>query len=186
VRFVGAQQLAKDVGQDPAVAVVRRLDRGQQPVDPEGGCGDRGHVPHSDTPHTLISRSGRDLGLTSPGAAAGVLGQWGPGREVRRNGVEVATAAGSLTMDSTSAISWSPNFLLLVRVVRRCERHPEASIDGEPDRGPVSVLTQVIQLGTAVPSQLVRGRLDQARRYCIAGLRCHPEIMEISRVWSSL
>jgi hypothetical protein len=104
VQSVGAQQPASDQSRLKAAAAA-----------------ETGHVPHSDTPHTLISRSGRDLGLTSPGAAAGVLGRWVPGREVRRNGVEVATAAGSLTRDSTSAISWSPNFLLLVPVVRRCD-----------------------------------------------------------------
>ena len=65
MQFVGAQQLPKDVGQDPAVAIVRRLTAAsnQSRLLKGGcGCGDRGHVPrsHSDTPHTVISRSGRD------------------------------------------------------------------------------------------------------------------------------
>jgi hypothetical protein len=52
---------------------------------------------------------------------APVLGQWGPGFDVSRDGVEVATAAGSLARDSTSAISWSPKSLYLIGVVRRSD-----------------------------------------------------------------
>jgi hypothetical protein len=62
VGFVGAQQLAKDVGENPAVAVVRRLaGASNRSRLLKGGCGcrNRGHVPHSDTPHAGISRSTR-------------------------------------------------------------------------------------------------------------------------------
>jgi hypothetical protein len=65
-------------------------------------------------------------------------------------------------------------------------RQPTAGVDGKPDRAPVFGADPVIQLGTAVPSRSVCGGLDKARRYpCVAGLRCHPEIMEISSSWSS-
>jgi hypothetical protein len=115
-----------------------------------------------------------------------VLGQWGPGFEVGRDVVEVGTAAGSWARESTSAISWSPNSLLLVRVVRRCDVSGKPALMANPMARPFFGADPVIQLGTAVPSRLVCGGLDQARRYPrVAGLRCHPEIMEISRVWSS-
>jgi hypothetical protein len=44
-------------------------------------------------------------------------------------------------------------------------RQPEASIDGELDGAPIFGADPVIQLGTAVPSRLGCGGLDQARRY---------------------
>jgi hypothetical protein len=45
-------------------------------------------------------------------------------------------------MDSTSAISWSPNFLLLVRVVRRCDVTRKPALMANPIARPFSVLTR--------------------------------------------
>ena len=69
-----------------------------------------------------------------------VLGQWGPGFEVSRDGVEVATAAGSLARDSTSAISWSPSSLFLIRVVRRSDVKRNPALTANPIARPFSVL----------------------------------------------
>jgi hypothetical protein len=71
-----------------------------------------------------------------------VLGQWGPGFDVSRDGVEVATAAGSLARDSTSAISWLPKSLFLIGVVRRSDVKRNPALMANPIARPFSVLAQ--------------------------------------------
>jgi hypothetical protein len=78
--------------------------------------------------------------LTSGSAGFPVSG--GPGREVSRNGVEVAATPGSVARDSTRAISWSPNSRFLAPGGPTLRRHPKAGVAGETDRAPVSVPTQ--------------------------------------------
>jgi hypothetical protein len=75
---------------------------------------------------------------------ARVLGQRGPGFEVSRDGVEVATAAGSLPRDSTSAISWSPNSLFSIRVVRRSDVKRNPALMANPIARQFSVLNRLI------------------------------------------
>jgi Protein of unknown function (DUF3040) len=77
-----------------------------------------------------------------PGELCYRFAQRGPDFEVSRDGVEVGTAPGSFARDSTKAISWSPNSLFSMRVVRRSDVTRKPALLANPIARPFSVLTQ--------------------------------------------
>jgi hypothetical protein len=76
--------------------------------------------------------------------------------------------SGALARDRTSAISWSPNSLFSIRLVRRSEVKRNPALMANPMARPMARpfgAGLVIQLGATVLNRLIYGDLDHARRH---------------------